>query len=154
MKKLTFAFASALLFALGLVVSGMTQPAKVIGFLHLGGLKNGLSWTAQEGYWDPSLALVMGGALLVTLIAFAITPKAPRKPWAAASFRLPSRTDIDRPLLLGAAVFGIGWGLAGYCPGPALSSVLTSGADALLFVAAMLLGMWVAKRFVPIKHVQ
>ncbi len=148
MKKLAFAFASALLFALGLVVSGMTQPAKVVGFLNLGGLQNGISWTAQLGYWDPSLALVMGGALLVTLMAFAITPSANKKPWAAAKFSLPTRSDIDFKLVAGAALFGVGWALAGYCPGPALASVLTGGADALIFCAALLAGMYVAKRFI------
>jgi uncharacterized protein len=148
MKKLAFAFASSLLFALGLVVSGMTQPAKVVGFLNLGGLKNGLSWDAQPGFWDPSLALVMGGALLVTVIAFAVTPIKGKKPWAANGFTLPSRQDIDTKLILGAVLFGIGWALAGYCPGPALASVFTGGLDAIMFVAAMALGMWVAKRWV------
>jgi uncharacterized protein len=148
MKKLAFAFASALLFALGLVVSGMTQPAKVVGFLNLSGIQNGVSWTAQAGFWDPSLALVMGGALLVTIIAFAVTPRSGRKPWAAGHFSLPTRQDIDVKLIAGATMFGIGWALAGYCPGPALASVLTGGADTALFVAAMLAGMWAAKKLV------
>ena len=146
MKKLAFAFTSSVLFAIGLVVSGMTQPAKVIGFLNLGGLSNGISWTAQSGYWDPSLALVMGGALLVTLIAFAVTPVNGKKPWAANAFSLPTRTDLDAKLIIGAALFGIGWALAGYCPGPAFASLLTGGVDALLFTAAMLIGMFVAKK--------
>ncbi len=148
MKKLLFAFASSLLFALGLVVSGMTQPAKVGGFLNLSGLKNGVSWTAQAGFWDPSLALVMGGALFVTLMAFAITPVKGRKPWAANGFSLPTRKDIDAKLIGGAALFGIGWALAGYCPGPALASVLTGGLDAITFAFAMGVGMWFAKRWV------
>ncbi len=148
MKKLMFAFASAFLFAVGLVVSGMTQPAKVVGFLNLGGLKNGVSWEAQAGFWDPSLALVMGGALLVTLIAFTITPTKGRKPWAANGFGLPTRNDIDTRLLLGAALFGIGWALAGYCPGPAFASLLTGGQDTISFVIAMGVGMWIAKRWV------
>jgi uncharacterized protein len=148
MKKLAFAFASALLFALGLVVSGMTQPAKVIGFLNIGGLQQGLSWNAQAGFWDPSLALVMGGALMVTLVAFALTPKANRRPWAANGFALPTRLDIDGKLIAGASIFGIGWALAGYCPGPALASLLTGGADALTFALAMGVGMWAAKRLV------
>jgi uncharacterized protein len=146
MKKLLFAFASALLFALGLVVSGMTQPAKVIGFLNIGGLQQGLSWNAQAEFWDPSLALVMGGALMVTLVAFAFTPKPNRRPWAANGFALPSRRDIDGKLIAGAALFGIGWALAGYCPGPALASLLTGGTDALIFALAMGVGMWAAKR--------
>jgi uncharacterized protein len=146
-QALAYAFASALLFALGLVVSGMTQPAKVIGFLNLGGLKNGISWAAERGFWDPSLAFVMGGAMAVTLIAFAVTPKAGRKPWAASQFALPTRKDVDRNLIVGSLLFGMGWALAGYCPGPALSSILTGGADALTFVAAMAVGMWAAKHF-------
>ncbi len=148
MKKLTFAFASALLFALGLVVSGMTQPAKVVGFLNLGGLKQGVSWTAQAGFWDPSLAFVMGGAMMITLLAFAITPHRNKKPWAANGFSLPTRNDIDAKLIAGALLFGIGWALAGYCPGPALASVFTGGLDAITFVVAMGVGMWVAKRVV------
>jgi uncharacterized protein len=148
MKKLAFAFASALLFALGLVVSGMTQPAKVVGFLNIGGLKNGLSWDAQADFWDPSLALVMGGALLVTLLAFTLTPAKGNKPWAANGFSLPTRQDIDAKLVIGALQFGIGWALAGYCPGPALASVFTGGVDAITFVIAMGVGMWVAKRWV------
>ncbi|WP_394791707.1 DUF6691 family protein [Rhodoferax sp.] len=146
-KKIFFAAASGGLFALGLVVSGMVLPAKVQGFLNLGGI-----WDPQRfGPWDASLAFVMGGALLVTLLAFAVTPPNPkhpaRKPWAALAFQLPTRKDIDARLLLGAALFGVGWGLAGYCPGPALASLLTGGAAVLVFVAAMLLGMAVARRW-------
>ena len=135
------AAASGALFAVGLVISGMTQPAKVIGFLNLGGL--------GASPWDPSLAFVMGGALLVTLLAFALTPPKPshpgRKPWLADAFQLPTRRDIDAPLILGALLFGVGWGLAGYCPGPALASVISGGRDAGLFVLAMLLGMGLAR---------
>ena len=141
-KKLLFATACGALFALGLVISGMTQSAKVIGFLNLAGL-----WDAQRyGTWDPSLAFVMGGALCVTLVAFAITTRPGRTPWLAARFELPRRKDIDLRLLLGAALFGIGWGIAGYCPGPALASLLVNGADAVIFVACMAAGMWAAKR--------
>jgi uncharacterized protein len=148
MKKLFFALLSGLLFATGLVLSGMTQPAKVIGFLNIGGLSQGVSWTAEVGFWDPSLAFVMGGALMVTLLGFAVTPRLTHtggKPWAAERFDLPTRLDVDGRLVGGAALFGIGWGLAGYCPGPALAS-LFSGWDAVLFSVAMLLGMWVARR--------
>lgn len=147
MKKLAYAFASSLLFAVGLVISGMTQPGKVIGFLNLSAMKNGVSWDAQIEYWDPSLALVMGGALIVTLIAFAITPVQGKKPWAAPVFSLPTRKDIDTKLVIGSGLFGIGWALAGYCPGPAFASVLTGGADALTFTAALLIGMFIAKKF-------
>jgi uncharacterized protein len=145
-KQPVYALLAGLIFALGLVLAGMTQPAKVIGFLNIAGLANGVSWTAQAGYWDPSLGLVMGGALSVTLLAFALT-NTHGAPWADKQFHLPKKTDIDRPLLAGAVMFGAGWGLAGYCPGPALASVLTGGVDAVAFVAAMLLGMWLTRRF-------
>ena len=145
-QRLFWALLSGALFAVGLVLGGMTQPAKVLAFLDVGGLATGISSTAQPGYWDPSLAFVMGGALLVTLVAFSITPRRAR-PFAAEGFQLPRRNDIDLNLLVGGGMFGIGWGLAGYCPGPALASVLTGGSDALYFAGAMIVGMWAAKRF-------
>lgn len=142
-KKIVFAALSGALFAIGLVVSGMTQPPKVIGFLNVGGI------FAPErfGAWDASLAFVMGGALVITLVAFAVTPRAGKRPWAAASFDLPKRKDIDAKLVVGAALFGIGWGLVGYCPGPALASLLTGGVDVIIFVAALAVGMWATRRF-------
>ncbi len=149
-SKNAVSFAAGLLFALGLVLSGMTQPAKVIGFLNVLGLQQGISWQAAPGYWDPSLALVMGGALMVTLMAFAITPKLTHpsgKPWFEDQFRLPTKQDIDAKLVLGGVLFGIGWGLAGYCPGPALASLLVGGVDVMAFSAAMLAGMWAAKKW-------
>ena len=145
-QRLFWALLSGALFAIGLVVGGMTQPAKVLAFLDVGGLARGVSSTAQAGYWDPSLAFVMGGALMVTLVAFWRTPQR-SKPFADEKFQLPTRTDVDRNLLVGGALFGIGWGLAGYCPGPAFASLLTGGSDILFFVAAMVVGMWAAKRF-------
>ena len=103
-KNLT-ALVAGLVFALGLVLSGMTQPAKVVGFLNVMGLQNGISWTAQPGYWDPSLALVMGGALAVTLIGFALTPRRKNaKPWFDQVFHLPTKKEIDRKLVLGGGV--------------------------------------------------
>ncbi len=147
-KKNATALVAGLIFALGLVLSGMTQPAKVIGFLNVLGLQNGASWQAAPGFWDPSLALVMGGALMVTLIAFAITPRSPNAtPWFGEVFHLPTRQDIDAKLIIGGVMFGVGWGLVGYCPGPALASLLVGGLDALLFCAAMLAGMWVARKY-------
>lgn len=140
-----WAVLSGVLFAVGLVLGGMTQPAKVLAFLDIGGLAKGVSSTAVPGMWDPSLAFVMGGALLVTLVAFRFTPKR-AKPLAADQFELPSRSDIDFKLVAGAALFGAGWGLAGYCPGPALASLLTGSTDVLIFVLAMIAGMWVANR--------
>ena len=143
LKKIVFALLSGALFAVGLVVSGMTQPAKVIGFLNVGGI------FAPErfGAWDASLAFVMGAALLVTLVAYTVTPRKGNKPWAAPRFELPTRQDLDRNLVLGAALFGMGWGLAGYCPGPALASLLYGGLDVIVFIAALAIGMWAAKRF-------
>ena len=114
MKRVS-AFACGLIFAIGLGLAGMTQPAKVIGFLDL------------TGAWDPSLAFVMGGAVLVGLIAFPLI-LARRRPWLGGRFALPERNDIDAPLVAGAALFGMGWGLSGYCPGPALVSLVT-GSD-------------------------
>jgi uncharacterized membrane protein YedE/YeeE len=145
-QRLFWALLSGSLFAVGLVLGGMTQPAKVLAFLDIGGISRGISSTAQVGLWDPSLAFVMGGALMVTLVAFWITPRR-AKPLAEDKFYLPTRTDIDRNLLVGGAMFGIGWGLAGYCPGPALATVLTGGSDILFFASAMVIGMWAAKRF-------
>lgn len=143
-SKLLFALLSGALFAIGLVVSGMTQVSKVIGFLNIGGIFS----PSRFGAWDASLAFVMGGALLVTLIGFAITTRSGNKPWAHTKFELPTRKDIDGKLLTGAALFGIGWGLVGYCPGPALASLLSGGLDVLVFVLASVTGMWIAKRFV------
>ena len=126
------ALAAGLLFGLGLIVSGMTNPAKVIGFLDV------------TGGWDPSLILVMAAGLVVTTPAFYLTGKRLR-PFIALKFDIPNRTDIDRPLLLGSALFGIGWGLAGYCPGPALTAATTLNSNVLLFVVAMICGMAVHK---------
>ena len=117
-----------LLFGIGLIVSGMTDPAKVIGFLDL------------AGDWDPSLAFVMGGAILVGFFAFRVARKRAQSFFGGA-MRVPAAEDIDRRLVLGSIVFGAGWGLAGFCPGPALVS-LGSGQDrAAWFVLAMLAGM-------------
>lgn len=135
-RAAVIAFIAGLIFAAGLTLGGMTDPRKVQGFLDIGGI--------FAGRWDASLAFVMGGALLVSLVAFA-TVNTNATPWANAKFELPTRKDIDMRLVIGAALFGTGWGIAGYCPGPALASVLTGGTDVLVFVAAMLAGMLVAK---------
>ena len=120
----------------------MTQTSKVIGFLNLGGIVN----PQRFGAWDASLAFIMGSALLVTLLAYAITPRSGKKPWAHTAFELPKRTDIDAKLLAGAALFGVGWGLVGYCPRPALASLLSGRIDVLVFVAALVVGLLTAKR--------
>ena len=145
MKKWVAAFLSGALFGFGLVLSGMTQPAKVLGFLNVAGLWN----SSRFGAWDASLAFVMGSALCISLLAFAITPRADRKPWLADTFQLPVRRDIDIRLVAGAVLFGIGWGLAGYCPGPALAAILTGSQDAVVFVAALGVGMWAARKPSP-----
>ena len=110
-QRTLWALVSGAVFAIGLVVSGMTQPAKVLAFLDIGGLAQGISSSAEKGFWDPSLAFVMGGALLVTLVAFWLTPRR-AKPLADENFHLPTRQDTDVKLLMGAALFGVGWGLA------------------------------------------
>ncbi len=126
--RMIVAFAAGLLFGLGLILGGMTNPAKVIGFLDL------------AGAWDPSLALVMGGAIVLGTPAFRWAQRRTRS-WSGDAFCLPSSNRIDRRLVLGSLAFGIGWGLAGYCPGPAVASLLTGGVKPLIFVAAMLAGM-------------
>ena len=122
------AFASGLVFGLGLIVSGMANPAKVLGFLDI------------AGDWDPSLAFVMGGAVLVTAAGFALL----RRKSASLSgepLRWPTATRVDARLALGSLAFGAGWGLAGFCPGPALVAASAGVPDALIFVAAMIAGM-------------
>lgn len=123
------AFFVGLLFALGLGISGMTLPSKVIGFLDFTG-----------GAWDPALAFVMLGGVLVYAVGFRVVTKR-ETPIFAAKFSLPTRTDIDFRLMGGATLFGLGWGLGGFCPGPALTSVTTFAPQALVFVAAMFAGM-------------
>ncbi|HEX4917654.1 MAG TPA: DUF6691 family protein [Limnobacter sp.] len=127
-----FAIASGLaglVFGLGLVVSGMSNPAKVIGFLDL------------SKPWDPSLMLVMGGAIAVGLPGFWLARQRQRSA-LGLPMQLPTSTVIDKPLVLGAVLFGAGWGLGGFCPGPALVASATLLPDALIFTAAMLAGMW------------
>jgi uncharacterized membrane protein YedE/YeeE len=121
-------FIVGLLFGLGLILSGMTDPGKVLGFLDL------------FGAWDPSLALVMGGAIAVGVFAFAIAKKRTTAMFGGA-LHLPTSSQIDRKLIIGSLMFGAGWGLAGFCPGPALVSLASGQAKAGVFVVAMLLGM-------------
>jgi uncharacterized membrane protein YedE/YeeE len=122
------AFAAGLVFGIGLILSGMTDPGKVIGFLDL------------AGRWDPSLAFVMGGAIVVGTFAFALTGRRGRT-FLGGALQLPARRDIDARLVSGSVVFGIGWGLAGFCPGPALVAFGAGINQAAIFVAAMLGGM-------------
>ena len=122
------------LFGAGLLVSGMTQPARVIGFLDV------------TGRWDPGLAFVMGGAVLVYALAVRRIRGRRWTPWFEAKLHLPTRQDIDPPLLVGAALFGIGWGLGGLCPGPAIVGAASGSLAGLAFVVAMLAGMYAHDR--------
>ena len=119
---------TGLLFGLGLMASGMTDPGKVIGFLDL------------FGTWDPSLALVMGGAIMVGVFAFAVAKKRTTT-FLGGVMRVPTSTHMDKRLVLGSLMFGAGWGLAGFCPGPAMVSMADGQPKAVLFVVAMLVGM-------------
>ncbi len=127
MKAHITAFFAGALFAAGLTVAGMTQPSKVIGFLDF------------AGKWDPSLAFVMGGAILVNAVLFRVFTKR-EKPLFDNAFHVPQRKDITPQLVLGSAIFGAGWGLGGYCPGPGLAS-MAGGSSAIVFVASMAAGM-------------
>lgn len=119
---------AGLVFGLGLIISGMANPAKVLGFLDL------------AGRWDPSLALVMAGAIAVGLVSFAVARRRTQS-FLGAEMKLPSARHIDRRLVGGGLLFGIGWGIAGFCPGPALVALGMGEVKAFVFVAAMLAGM-------------
>ena len=121
-------FLVGLLFGLGLLLSGMTDPGKVLGFLDL------------FGQWDPSLAFVMGGAIVVGFFAFAVA-KTRTTNFLGGALSLPKSSVIDKRLVIGSLLFGAGWGLAGFCPGPALVSLAAGQEKALIFVAAMVIGM-------------
>lgn len=127
MNRLT-ELCAGLLFGWGLLISGMTDPGKVIGFLDL------------AGAWDPSLAFVMGGAVMVGLLAFAVAKKRTRSV-LGSPMHLPTVRNIDRRLVSGALIFGAGWGLAGFCPGPVIAVMGTGNGKAFLFVGAMIAGM-------------
>jgi uncharacterized membrane protein YedE/YeeE len=126
--RVATAFLAGLVFGLGLLLSGMADPAKVLGFLDL------------AGAWDPSLMFVMGGAVGVGAVAFAFARSRPRS-LLGEPMQLPTKTSIDRRLVLGALLFGTGWGLAGFCPGPAVVALGVGEPKAVVFVVAMLAGM-------------
>jgi uncharacterized membrane protein YedE/YeeE len=122
------AFVTGLIFGLGLILSEMTNPAKIIGFLNI------------FGNWDPSLVLVMLGAITVTAVSFKLT-KSRQQTFFGQQIKLPKSSNIDRRLITGSLIFGVGWGLVGYCPGPVLASVLLGGYQPLIFAISMLIGM-------------
>jgi uncharacterized membrane protein YedE/YeeE len=125
---LVMSLVSGLLFGIGLTLSDMINPQRVLGFLDV------------AGSWDPTLAFVMGGALLVTFPAFQLVKKF-GKPVCAAQFQIPTNKVIDTKLVTGSAMFGIGWGLVGFCPGPAIAALVTLQADVLIFGGSLLVGM-------------
>lgn len=131
MKNLVVSFLVGVLFALGLGVSGMLQPSKVMGFLDV------------TGRWDPSLMLVMVGAIGVNTVVYRFVVLKREAPLFAARFLIPTRKDVDAPLVVGAILFGVGWGLGGYCPGPALVSLMSGAQPVLTFVGSMIAGMTV-----------
>lgn len=135
MSRETFpALVSGLLFGAGLALGGMTDPARVRGFLDL------------FGDWDPTLAFVMGGAVLVMAIVWRIQPGL-AKPLFAESFAVPTRKDLTPSLIGGAALFGVGWGIAGLCPGPGVAALAIEPLSAAIFVAALLAGMALVRKF-------
>lgn len=132
MMRLIAALAAGLLFGFGLALSNMVDPNRVLGFLDF------------FGHWDATLIFVMGGALGVTLIGYRFVLRQ-KQPLFDLSFHLPTKKQIDRPLLLGAALFGLGWGMSGYCPGPALTTLSLGSFEPLLFVPAMIIGAQLAR---------
>ncbi|WP_259781087.1 DUF6691 family protein [Aestuariispira ectoiniformans] len=130
--RLITAYAIGLVFGLGISISGMANPAKVLNFFDI------------AGSWDPSLIFVMGGALVVTFIGYRLV-LARSGPVQAETFQLPTKKDIDIPLVGGAAIFGIGWGIAGFCPGGSLPALGTGRMEVLIFVAALIAGIIAAR---------
>lgn len=133
MRTAVVSLLAGLLFGAGLALGGMTDPGKVAAFLDV------------AGQWDPSLGFVMGSALLITFPVFAWVRRN-AKPLLAERFQLPTKRDLDPQLLVGAALFGIGWGIAGLCPGPAIANLAAGSPQILLFVVAMVGGMWLRDR--------
>ena len=126
--KLFYALATGLVFGVGIAVSGMMNPAKVLPFFDV------------AGAWDPSLAFVMGGALVLTFLGYKVVTKR-EKPLFETCFHIPQSKHIDKRLVMGAVFFGVGWGLVGLCPGPALAAITLGGPDVFIFLAAFAVGM-------------
>lgn len=131
--KALMGYLAGLLFGLGLAIGGMTDPARVIGFLDI------------AGDWDPTLIFVLGGAVVTTFIGYRLVWRR-GAPWLGTHFALPTRRDLDARLLGGAALFGIGWGLSGYCPGPAVASIVGLSVPLAALLVAMAAGWWLARR--------
>lgn len=127
---------SGTIFGFGLALSGMLSPSKVVGFLDI------------TGNWDPSLAFVMGGGVVVTVVSFHFILKRPH-PLFGEKFHLPTASNIDRRLIIGAGLFGLGWGIGGLCPGPAISSLAYASPQVAVFVVAMVAGILIAKKAFP-----
>lgn len=135
--RLTASLASGIIFGLGMAISGMTNTKRVQDFLDI------------SGAWDPTLAFVMAGGMLVTFIGYKFILKNPA-PLFADMFHIPTRRDIDKPLLIGAILFGAGWGLVGYCPGPAIAGMSYGYTATLIFVAFMITGLLLAKPLIKV----
>ena len=131
--RILWGFLSGLVFGLGLVISGMANPAKVLNFLDL------------AGRWDPSLAFVMGGATITAFIGYRLVWRR-QAPILDQTFDIPKGRSIDRPLVTGAVLFGIGWGIGGFCPGPAWTALPLLAPGTLIFLPAMLVGLWTGAR--------
>lgn len=140
-KTTISAFTSGLVFGTGLIVSGMTNPAKIIGFLDV------------TGKWDPSLLLVMGSALAINLFVFRWV-KTRKTSLLGSDISLPNKHHIDKSLIAGSIAFGIGWGLSGYCPGPAVASILTGNIGTISFLIAMIIGMLLSNLYYQLKESQ
>jgi len=134
MMRLTSFFLAGLVFAVGLVLGGMTNPQKIVGFLDV------------AGDWDPSLAFVMAGAIGVHALSYRFTMRRP-KPLLADKFLVPKRSDVDASLVVGALLFGVGWGLVGYCPGPAVVATGAMVSEASILLASIVLGQWLFERY-------
>ncbi|WP_374763631.1 DUF6691 family protein [Yunchengibacter salinarum] len=134
MRTILFALVSGLIFGLGLALSGMANPEKVIGFLDI------------TGRWDPSLVMVMVGGILVSLVGYRLAFRQ-QAPLCAARFDIPTKRGIDPQLIIGAGLFGVGWGLVGLCPGPAWTMLATQPREALLFITMMLVGLFVTDKY-------
>lgn len=144
-KIILVSFLAGIIFAAGLVIASMNNPNYVQGFLNIGGLIN----QSRFGTWYPKLAFVMFGAVSVMFVVFKITnaKKSPHiKPLLSEKFNLPTKIIIDKKLVIGASLFGIGWGLYGYCPGPAIASLLVANSHLLLFIICMIVGMLFARK--------